>query len=65
MTDINRYTVKCGSEELKTFVRRIDAVNFARAYSRDFICICHVVDNGGRFEPQRYMHGFFTVEDDV
>lgn len=65
MTDVIRYSVKCGSEELKSFPRRLDAVEFARDYSRDFCCICHVVDNSGKFKPLPYMRGFFAVNDDV
>jgi regulatory protein YycH of two-component signal transduction system YycFG len=65
MTDVIRYSVKCGQEELATFTRRLDAVAFAIEHSRAENSICHVVDNGGKFQPLAYMRGFYAVDDDV
>lgn len=65
MTDVIRYSVKLGQTELKTFIRRLDAAQFAREFSRVNNCICHVVDNGGKFKPLPYMHGLYAVDDDV
>lgn len=63
MTDVIRYSVKLGQTELKTFPRRLDAVEFARAYSRDFCCMCNVVDNSGKFKPLTYSDGFAALDD--
>lgn len=65
MTDVIRYSVKLGDAELKSFPRRLDAVQFAREFSRTNNCICHVVDNGGKFKPMPYTRGFYAGDDDV
>jgi hypothetical protein len=48
---MNRYTVKYINSEMATFVRREDAVRFARLLSREEETTCVVIDQSGKFAP--------------